>query len=460
MFCIITTYRSSNLLSEFIKDIELIVLDEAHHMAGVVAGDDESIGITRVLMKKAVDLGIKRLSLTFTPRIIHVEETESKYMSMDDTCIFGPIIAELKLRDLIEAGVLPDYRLWMLRDKALKGTGVIAKAECLLNAWRAKEIVREKEVFILHHLIVFAATLEDARNTAKFLRDCVDDSSRVFYLEGGDNVEVILREFSLAPRAILVNCFVLNEGVDIPVANAVSIIYPKQSRGQITQMVLRAGRWADGKSLFHILLPILGDEDTTGFEEVMTALASHDERIRDEIWVRSQHLLENAEIRAFDFEQEIRPEIVVWDEYEADPEKIRQGFDNVRKRVFPTNTRGQIRTLCLNRGIDTSVDYRQDLREENPNLPENPCFSGETWFDFLHPNRQWRMDPNEFVNIILVPKSLFIGSVYDEWRGVQSTDFIARLPSVQHINDGYFGPEYTDFKGLVEKFRPTQRRNR
>jgi len=27
-----------------------------------------------------------------------------------------------------------------------------------------------------------------------------------------------------------------------------------------------------------------------------------------------------------------------------------------------------------------------------------------------------------------------------------------KLPSVQHINDGYFGTEYTNYNGLLEKF--------
>jgi predicted helicase len=64
-------------------------------------------------MMKATELQVKRLSLTFTPRILRNDENlDIEYASMDDTNIFGSQIAELKIRDLIRKGVLPDYRLW------------------------------------------------------------------------------------------------------------------------------------------------------------------------------------------------------------------------------------------------------------------------------------------------------------------------------------------------------------
>jgi hypothetical protein len=205
----------------------------------------------------------------------------------------------------------------------------------------------------------------------------------------------------------------------------------------------------------------LGDEDLSGFEAVLTALASHDKRIQDEIRVRS-NLAEDDKTFTLstDWERETRPENIVWDEYDADPEQIRQGFANVRERVFPTNTRSQIRTLCINHGIDTSVDYRQGLQQEMENLTENPCFSGETWYDFLHPGVKHRIDGFEFVNSVILPNRLLTGSAYDEWRGVQPSDVIAGLPSVQHINDGYFGADDKDFNGLIEKFSPVKRRIR
>ena len=238
VFCIISTYMSSHLMVD-ITSLELLVLDEAHHMAGIVGEND---GRTRRLMQKATILGVKRLSLTYTPRF--VDGGDLKFLTMDDESTFGKMIAELKIRDLICKGVLPDYRLWTLRDESKRGSGIIGKAECILEAWGATEILRGEEKYILHHLIVFALTVEEAKELEDFFREKTD--TLVLRVAKGDKLEDPIAQFTTAPRAILINCFVLNEGVDIPIANAVAITYPKQSRGQITQMILRAGRWYEG----------------------------------------------------------------------------------------------------------------------------------------------------------------------------------------------------------------------
>lgn len=453
-FCIISTYMSSHLLVDIVNaGLELLVLDEAHHMAGIVARDEKGQGRTRRLMLKASDLGIKRLSLTYTPRFIaDGGGANAEYLTMDDDSIFGKKIADLKIRDLIRKGVLPDYRLWTLRDEAKKGTGIIGKAECILEAWGATEIVREEEKHILHHLVVFASTTQEAKHLERFFKEKTSSDTHVLRVEEGDKLEEPIAHFTSAPRAILVNCFVLNEGVDIPIANAVAITYPKQSRGQITQMVLRAGRWYEGKSVFHVLIPTLGDEDLSGFEEVLFALASCDEQIRDEIVLRTKPDVKPSDPLPPSPETgETLPECIMIDQFEANQEEIKRCFTNIRKNLFPVKESHRIQNLCIDNGIDTSVEYSL-LRDHMPELPKDPRPKGMAWYDYLHPGREKRLTVSVFVKTILDTNSLHVGHAYDEWRGVQPTDVIARLPSVQHITDGFFGTDDTNFNTLREKF--------
>lgn len=159
IYCVITTYMSSNLLVDILmNDTQILVLNEAHHLGGIVGKEDDGEGKTRRLMMTATKLQIKRLSLTFTPRIVRNDDNnEMEYASMDDTTIFGTQIAELKFRDLIRKGVLPDYRIWSLHDSSKKGAGILGKAACILESWKATEMVRGVEQYILHHLIVFAS---------------------------------------------------------------------------------------------------------------------------------------------------------------------------------------------------------------------------------------------------------------------------------------------------------------
>lgn len=463
-FCIISTYMSSHLLVDIINaGLELLVLDEAHHMAGIVARDEKGEGRTRRLMLKASDLGIKRLSLTYTPRFIAEDGgTDAEYLTMDDDSIFGKKIADLKIRDLIRKGVLPDYRLWTLRDEAKKGTGIIGKAECILEAWNATEIVRgvsaasgeptlREEKHILHHLIVFASTTQEAKDLERFFKAKTTDT-QVLRVEEGDKLEEPITNFTSAPRAILVNCFILNEGVDIPIANAVAITYPKQSRGQITQMILRAGRWYEGKSVFHVLIPTLGDEDLSGFEEVLSALASCDEQIRDEVLLRTKPDVKPSDPLPPSPETgDTLPECIMIEEFEADQEEIKRCFTNIRKNLFPAKESRRIQELCIEKGIDTSVEYAL-LRIDIPELPEDPRPKGMLWYDYLHPMRRDRLAGFDFVRTILDPNNLRVGHTYDEWRGVQPLDVIERLPSVQHITDGFFGKDDTNFNILREKF--------
>lgn len=443
-YCVISTYMSSHLLVDHItSDVECMFLDEAHHMAGIVAKTDGE-GRTRRLMLKASEIGIKRLSLTYTPRFIKdIYDPTIEYLTMDDTAIFGVKIAELKIRDLIRKGVLPDYRLWTLRDNARKGTGIIGKANCILEAWGATEMIRGEEKHILHHMIIFAATTQEARDLERFFKSKTSDT--IIRVEEGDKLDEPIRVFTAATRAILINCQVLNEGVDVPCTNAVAITYPKQSRGQITQMILRAGRWYEEKSVFHVVIPTLEEEDLSGFEEVLSALASCDDQIRDEIMIRYNASPLSCTVSINDA-ADIVPECIMIDEFESTEEEIRRCFANIRRNIFPAKDSRRIQELCMEKGWDTSVEYALQ-RISNPDLPEDPKPKSSNWFDFLHPNTN-RMQILNFTKTI-DQHHLYVAHQYDKWRDDQSDK--NNLPSVQHITDGYFG-EDTNFNTIREKY--------
>jgi superfamily II DNA or RNA helicase len=472
-FCLLVPYASSHHLVDLLTPhVQLIVLDEAHHMAGVVMSDEQEnqkhIGITRSLMKRAVDLHIKRLSLTFTPRNLYSDD-DLEFMSMDNAAIFGRPIAELNLRKLIQQGILPDYRIWTLRDEARAGTGVIGMAECLLEAWSVTEMVRNMkqphaprvEQPLLHHMIVFAATNDEAARLADYLRERLADTL-VLCVKGGQPKETAkaIRDFEAAPRAILVNCRVLGEGVDIPTANAVAITYAKHAMGDITQMILRPGRWYTGKPLFHMLFPILDDEDMSGFQNVLTALASCDMSIRDEILLR-------ASVAAADVIPDPSPympaaagesvERILMDDMDGtDLERIQACFQRTRQAVFSVYDSRQIQALCLEKGVDTSVEYHTVLRPYT-DLPEYPRPRGVTWYTYLHPRSVNRMSASEFVKE-LEKNSLRMALTYTEWREVQPASVRATVPSVQHILDGYFGADMASFNDLLVRYGKSQGR--
>lgn len=453
-FCVITTNMSSHLLVRSIAtNIQLIIFDEAHHMAGLVSKEDAGEGRTRRLIAKSVELGLKRLSLTYTPRfIVDTEDCDIKFFTMDDEEVFGRKIGELKYRELIQEGVLPDFRLWMLRDEDKKGQGIVGKTECLLEAWGATEFVRGVERYILDHLVVFTSTIKEALVVEEILKERTTETL-VIRVEKGHKLEKPIKDFTEAKRAILVNCFVLNEGVDIPITNSVAIMYPKKSRGQITQMVLRAGRWYENKPLFHILIPTLGDEDLSGFEEVLFALSSCDDQIRDEIIMRSSRSLIDTPVQQpISLDCDVVPGCIMIEEVDANAEEIRRCFTNVRKNLFQTRDNRRIQQLCLEKGVKTSIEYHK-LREDIPELPENPLTNkSTTWYEFLNPTHCKRMSPCEFVCDHLEPNKLLIAREYEVWLSSQPQETIKLMPTIQNITDGFFGNDDANFNNIRTKY--------
>ena len=480
-FCLLVPYASSHHLVDLLTPhVQLIVLDEAHHMAGIVMSEERQereetqkhIGITRLLMKRAVELHIKRLSLTFTPRILYSDDRDLEFMSMDNAAIFGHPIAELNLRKLIQQGILPDYRIWTLRDEARAGTGIIGMAECLLEAWGVTELVRNMkqphaprmEQPLLHHMIIFAATNDEAARLADYLRERLqhangNEDTRVFCVKGGQSKETAkaIRDFEDASRAILVNCRVLGEGVDIPKANAAAITYAKHAMGDITQMILRPGRWSQGKPLFHMLFPILDEEDMSGFQNVLTALASSDTSIRDEILLRAQppaaDVIPDPSPYMPSAAGESVERILIDDMDGADVERIRACFQRTRQAVFSVYDSRQIQALCLEKGVDTSVEYHTVLRPHT-DLPEYPRPRGVTWYDYLHPraSRGDRMLAPIFVKEVLEAHRISIAEAYTAWRETQPPSVRDMVPSVQHILDGYFGADMVSFNDLLVRY--------
>lgn len=219
--CIIITYMSSYLLYEHVESsrVELIVNDEVHHLVGQVAVEDQGIGITRRLMQKTVDCNITRVSLTFTPRFIRNEletyqdeDDSTIYLSMDDERIFGPVRSKIQYREMIKKGLLPDYRVWTLRDESKKGMDIIGKSQCIIDAWQAKECVRGQEQFILHHLIVFTRDHNEAKQVEQYLTKHNFEDTLILYADTTKNISIVLEQFTKATRAIIINCKLLGEG--------------------------------------------------------------------------------------------------------------------------------------------------------------------------------------------------------------------------------------------------------
>lgn len=450
-YCLLTTYKSSNLLVNNLDTVQLLILDEAHHMAGIISSSNIGDGMTRFLLTKVIERKIKRLSLTYTPRYILCDET-AKYYSMDDREIFGDEIASLKIRILINAGVLPDYRIWMLQTEKDDDSAYLFenKARTILHAWGETEVINSKRQYILHHLIIFVRTIDQIIQVQDYFEAQINDGiTEIIGLTGKLDTNEQIEKFNKAKRAIIINCNKLGEGVDTPIANAVAIMYPKESRGQITQMLLRPGRWYQDKPIFHILLPInkSSKDDYTGFEEVLLALASQDDKIKDEIMLKSKSDDKDEEAGAIItslFKEKVGDQRIIIEKYGSNEQDVLRCFESLRTKIVESM---DVQKICREYGIDTSVDYIKF--KEQYRLPENPKSNKITWYDFLHPGDNKKIQLKQFHQTVIVENKILKATDYEIWLRIQDQD---KYPSIQYIVDGYFGNNYNNYNSIVNMF--------
>jgi superfamily II DNA or RNA helicase len=426
-YCIITTNMSSIHLANFVKkdNINIVIFDEGHHMAGVIR-DTTREGKTRQFLQKIISFEVKRLFLTYTPRYILNNNCDNAIttFSMDDDKIFGSTIAELNYRCMINSGILPDYRVWHLYDEKSEGQGIEAIASCLLEAWEKTEIRHNVEKHIFHHMIVFAQSQKDVQILEQFLKLNVS-YTYIASLKNGDNVKSKIQDYQNAPRAILINCMILNEGVDIPITNAVSIVYPKKAPGQIIQMLLRAGRWYPGKSEFHILIPTLNNE--TKFEvfvDVLNSLSSYDIQLpvdKNKARVKNCNSPNSCE-RLCTHPSTLPGNVVVKSCDILTIQELISSRENKKQSLR------RIQEICIKEGIQTS----SQCKERFPDCEDLTSMT-MSWYDFLHPNAE-KIKIETFVSDVLIKNGIKSIQSYETWRNTAPSTY----PCVQNIDDGYF----------------------
>ncbi|MFF4985469.1 Helicase associated domain protein [Streptomyces sp. NPDC001046] len=308
---------------------DLVAVDEAHRTSGhlgkawAAVHDQEQVPAMR------------RLYLTATPRIWMERPArrwerrreagqagvpaprdplpEEMACSMDDAAIFGPVLWAMALAEAISRGLLARYQVVVveLRDPQLtlqklhgeeryeehvRGERLAVLQAALLEAMAEHRLSR---CITFHHRTIEArAFAEGLPRVVRRLHasDPERHTARVWsgWLSGEQDSEVRserLRVFGArAGRAVMSNCRVLGEGVDVPSVDSVALIDPKGSAVDIVQAIGRALRQKPGAGkLATLIVPIFLGEDETPEDmpysasyrplmKVLNGLRAHDER--------------------------------------------------------------------------------------------------------------------------------------------------------------------------------------
>ncbi|GAA2618344.1 DEAD/DEAH box helicase [Streptomyces axinellae] len=323
---IYATYASLSVLAEAfggvygqqLAPLDLAVVDEAHRTSGSMGKAWAAIHDQEVIP------AYRRLCLTATPRIW--EERLSREVaegvrdrlpremaaSMDDEEVFGPVLYRLSLASAVSRGLLARYQIIVLELQ-----DPVVTPERLMGEERRSEEVRGQRLGALQAALLHTMAQHNLQTCITFHHRTIEAQA---YAEGlervaaklhanepetypkriwadwlcGEHVPERRREVlggfgATAWRAVLSNCRVLGEGVDIGAVDSVALLDPKGAPHDIVQAIGRALRQKPGEGkLASLIVPVFlqpgekpEDMFTSGsyrpLVKVLEGLRAHDE---------------------------------------------------------------------------------------------------------------------------------------------------------------------------------------
>ncbi|WP_331717802.1 Helicase associated domain protein (plasmid) [Streptomyces zaomyceticus] len=299
--------------------MDLMVVDEAHRTSGSMGKAWAGVHDQGVIPSH------RRLYLTATPRIwqeraAHGEVAEGVRdalprelaASMDDEAVFGPVLYKLSLASAVSRGLLARYQIIVLELQ-----DPVVTPGRLMGEDRHSEKVRGERLGALQAALLHAMAQHNLSTCITFHHRTMEAQA---YAEGLERVAVklhadrpetypegvwadwlcgehaperrreVLGSFgTTVRRAVLSNCRVLGEGVDIRAVDCVALLDPKGAPHDIVQAIGRALRQKPGEGkLASLIVPVFlqsGEQPEDMFTsgsyrplvKVLEGLRAHDE---------------------------------------------------------------------------------------------------------------------------------------------------------------------------------------
>ncbi len=297
---IITTYQSSEQVILALNKLKIqpdfCIFDEAHKTVGYIKKQ-----FCQLLSDDNIKIK-KRFYMTATPKIYSGDDNED-IASMDNEELYGKCIGTYNAGQAIKQKYLSDYQIVTLftddeyvkniikENKVLSNKVLsiddshnIASAIMLLNA------IKDKSA---NHIVTYHKSIKMSKKFKVILERLATQFKmdvKVFQLDGNSTMKSrtkLLKEFKEADTAIISNVKVLNEGINVPIIDAICFVDAKQSTIDILQCFGRSLRLHKDKKYAKIFIPIILD-DIDDFDEskvfgnlikVIKSLSSTDYRL-------------------------------------------------------------------------------------------------------------------------------------------------------------------------------------
>jgi predicted helicase len=306
---IITTYQSSEVLSEACKklriDLDIIIYDEAHKTVG---SSDRSFSC---LLNDDNITTKKRLFTTATEKIYSGNDDD--IISMDDVTVYGDIIYSYSFKNAIENRQLCDYQIitplinddgfWsvvkrnkFIIDKSIQKDPI--ESRYYMTVYLLCRSIREHK---LTHILTFNNSNANAKRTYQILEQMLEQMNiecNCYHLTGESSMnkrQKVVEDFIKDKCAIISSARIFQEGINIPIVDCVCFMDNKLAVIDIIQSVGRVLRLCEGKEKGYILIPTLVNFEETDdsvfdvnpsdfgtVKSIVKAIGTIDDRIIDE----------------------------------------------------------------------------------------------------------------------------------------------------------------------------------
>jgi predicted helicase len=445
---IISTYQSSWLMNKYCTTLnyqfDIVVYDESHRTVGKDATQFSH-------MVKSAHTKYK-LFMTATEKVFNFErsqldlEEQDKILSMDDEEIYGKIIHTYSTRKAIDDDQLVDYRLIAPLISEHDTLSLVDKHKYIdINGFEQKydsfdvaiciSLLNAMKEYKFKHVLVYCNKNKRAYEINKLLinisdrpeYECLDISHKIKQLSGEMSMNkrrAGICDFESSERSIICSARIFNEGVNIPICDAVCFIDNRSSTVDIIQCVGRCLRKCEVKpdKIGHVIIPFIikdssdeisffnrEDHEFSKIYTILKALGTTDDQITDIFIVidgLKKHHTDNQpseEIETFGKQMDLS-----------------NLSDKILIKVFNRDGRpvmSDAKRMILRAKLEmkTKENYRK-LCDTNPLLPHDPedvfgsQFKG--WIDYLNINRDDYYDYEEFQ--IKVPEVIHDHNIFVE----------------------------------------------
>ena len=219
-------------------DVDLIIIDECHGVAGTKAYRDIMVG-------KLV------IGLTATT----YQKGLGRHHAELGGALFENVVVGADMREMIEQGYLVDADVWAPADPDLSGVKVVAGdyvetqlGEAMNTSGLVGDIVSHWfKIANNTRTMVFAVDIAHSKHICKQFQEAGIAAIHVDYHMTPDEKRDIYQGFRNGEHLVLCNCALLSEGADFPACETLVLARPTRSKVRFVQMFGRVLRPFPGK---------------------------------------------------------------------------------------------------------------------------------------------------------------------------------------------------------------------